>query len=136
MRDSFNDITKSYQAALSTIAGVNVYGLIAPPSNADKYILHSIVSAVSDDTMTCSGQDVTVQVSIIHNTQNGKASEVNDIAMLVYEKIYKNPAFNLNIPNCQNVTTNLEYDRLMLLPIGQNVQVQRIIHFSHKIYFN
>lgn len=135
MKDAYNEILKAYKTALAGV-GVSAYAIIAPPDSGTKYVVYSIVSATSDDSMTCSGQEVVMQVSIFDQTQNGKVSGINAIADLVYQSIYGAPNQTLTLTGMQNVTTNMALDRVVQLPLGQDIQLQRIIHFKHKISFN
>lgn len=128
MTDVFNDIMKQYKIALTGLS-VPFYAVAMPQDAPDTYVIYQPVYTTANESKTCSGQDATIQVSIISLNQYGTFSLINTIADEIFSRIYPQPNSKLSAIN--NIFTKVAQDRFITLPLYPNVQVQRVIHFSH-----
>lgn len=128
MRDVFNDVMKEYKIALTGLS-VPFYAVVIPQDAPDTYVIYHPVYSVANEGKTCSGQDATIQVSIVSLNPYGTFSLVNSIADEIFSRIYPQP--NSKLSDINNIFTKVVQDRFITLPLFPNVQVQRIVHFSH-----
>lgn len=136
MKDSFNPILKYYKTALAGLS-VTAWALNAPVHPGNSYVVYAPITAIGDENKTCSGQEVSVRISIYDdNIITGKQSNVNDIADEIYSTIYPDPGSNITTTGMQSWDTSLVTDTIYTLQLGAKVQTQRVIIFNHKIFFN
>lgn len=128
MIDVFNDILKLYKTAFTTLSVPSYSGAI-PFDTPDTYVIYHQVFSTEAETKQESGQDATMQVSIIDNNAFGTFSKVNDIATEIFQAIHPNSYSNLS--DERNIFTRITQDRAITMALKPNVQVQRIIHFTH-----
>ena len=128
MTDVFNEILKAYKIALMGLS-VPAYAAVIPQDAPKTYILYQPIYSLAAEAKTCSGQDAVMQVSIISANPTGSFSEINLIASEVFSRIYPNPGSVL--PGTKNIFTRVSQDMVITLSLQPNVQMQRVIHFSH-----
>lgn len=135
MLDTTTTLIKAYYRELKNIS-VPVYSFYAPIERAGN--AYVIIRQFDRRDAHRAGSIDTVQLTIIVNsTKKGNSlNKLNTIAGEIFNKIYPKNNHVISVDGVQNVVQNMIADKTTFLPLGQNIQGQRVILFEHEIYFN
>lgn len=123
---------------VNTLA-IPVYYMQLPESaNDNNYILLVNPANSNASTKNSSDTNTTMQVQIHTWAENGNAGKMaDDIANEVYQQIYPNSQFNLDLSGygLQMVSTTMISDNVNTISDEGNREfITRIINFEHNIY--
>ena len=127
----------AYKNALSGIAGVPVFYQAVPPSISPRnYIVYRGIN--SSDASTFNSSDTSTNVTVeIHTWDDQQNNGVNAdlVAREVFNRIYPNPQFNLDIDGAQIVNTKLVNDVTQDFATSANRNyISRFLTFKHNIF--
>lgn len=130
-------LRNAYNAALLGIDGVPVFFQSVPITiSPQNYIVFR--SITSNDASTFSTCDTNTSVTVeIHTWVDGSNNglSADQIAREVYNRLYANPQFVLNIDGAQMVSTKLVQDTVQDFTTQNNRgYVSRYITFKHNIF--
>lgn len=130
-------LRNAYKQALSGIDGVPVYYMAVPSTvSPANYIVFRSIS--SNDASTFNSSDTNTSVTVeIHTWTDGSNSglSADQVAREVFNRLYANPQFVLQLDGAQMVSTRMTNDVTQnFTNSGNRTYVSRYITFKHNIF--